>query len=96
MSNTIVAVSGYNKTKLELTPLTLDELKALRGGEHLHFLDRHGKARDCKINGKCKTWKRDLNRIEVPCKYGLREYFTVYTVGELFTARLYTQQELPL
>lgn len=28
-------------------------------------------------NGKTRRWKRDLNRVEWPLKYGLRGYFTV-------------------
>lgn len=93
----MIAVSGYNpKHKFELTALTLDELKALRGGEQLQFLDRNGKVRNCTINGKCRTWKRDATRIEVPCKYGLYEFFIVYFTGELFRAELSTQGELAL
>lgn len=94
---TIIATSGYDpKQKLALTPLTLSELKALKGGECLQFLDIRGKVRNCKVNGKCRIWKRNLTRFEVPCKYGLREYFTICREGELFTGEPYAQTELPL
>ena len=28
-------------------------------------------------NGKTRTWKRDLNRFEIPVKYGLYQYYTI-------------------
>ena len=34
----------------------------------------NGDARNCKVNGKVRTWKRDKNRIEIPLKYGMYEY----------------------
>lgn len=43
---------------------------------HVWFVDRYGHAREAKVNGKVRTWKRDATRIELPLKYGLREYFT--------------------
>lgn len=42
---------------------------------HIWVRDLRGNARTVKVNGKVRTWKRDPNRIEVPCKYGLYEYF---------------------
>ena len=42
---------------------------------HIQVLDRYGHWRTVKVNGKVRTWKRDPGRIEVPCKYGLYEYF---------------------
>ena len=44
---------------------------------HVWFVTLTGDARECKINGKVRTWKQDLNRIEIPLKYGLYEYWTV-------------------
>jgi hypothetical protein len=32
--------------------------------------------REMKINGKVRRWKRDPDRVEIPTKYGLYEYFT--------------------
>lgn len=54
--------------------ITKEELlaKQVRFGTipQLWFLDRYGEARQMRLNGKVKTWKRDPDRIEVPCKYG--------------------------
>jgi len=44
---------------------------------HIWLRDRKGKARQVKVNGKVRTWKRDPNRVEVPFKYGLYEYGTL-------------------
>lgn len=49
---------------------------------HIWFVDVSGKARQCKVNGKVRTWKRDPERIEVPVKYGLREY-AVFTAADI-------------
>lgn len=43
---------------------------------HITFVDLKGFSRTAKVNGKVRTWKRDLNRIEVPIKYGMYEYGT--------------------
>jgi hypothetical protein len=43
---------------------------------HVIIETRNGEARQVKINGKVRRWKRDRNRIEIPMKYGLYEYFT--------------------
>ena len=45
--------------------------------QHIWFRTISGDARQCKVNGKVRTWKRDLNRVEVPVKYGLYEYSTL-------------------
>lgn len=42
--------------------------------QHITVRDRNGYARQVKVNGKVRTWKRDANRVEVPFKYGLYEY----------------------
>lgn len=77
--NIIEATSGYDRSKNPVVkryrPITLSEAKALTG--HAKIVDRHGRVRDIKINGAVKRWKRDVNRIEIPCKYGLYEYFTL-------------------
>jgi hypothetical protein len=44
---------------------------------HIWVRTQHNTARQVKVNGAVRTWKRDPNRIEVPCKYGLYEYFTL-------------------
>ena len=77
---TIEAPSGYDRSKnpevKRYRSITLEEAKNLSYG-HANILDRHGKVRNIKINGKVRTWKRDPNRIEIPCKYGLYECFTL-------------------
>jgi hypothetical protein len=37
-----------------------------------------GTARQAKVNGAVRRWKRDCNRIEVPIKYGMYEYAVFY------------------
>jgi hypothetical protein len=44
---------------------------------HIWVRTAQGTAKTVKVNGAVRTWKRDPNRIEVPCKYGLYEYFTL-------------------
>lgn len=44
---------------------------------HIWFLSNQGDARQAKVNGKVRTWKRDASRVEVPIKYGLYEYGTL-------------------
>ena len=46
---------------------------------HIWFKANDGTARQCKVNGAVKTWKRDANRVEVPIKYGMYEYGTFET-----------------
>ena len=78
MKNEIFEVkSGYSKDKTvkKFRRITFEEAKALVN--HCYILDRNGNYRQVKINGKVKTWRRDPNRIEIPCKYGMYEYFTL-------------------
>ena len=53
--------------------LTIDDVKQLASG-HVWFVGTKGDARECKVNGAAKTWKRDANRVELPVKYGMYEY----------------------
>ena len=77
---TMQLVSGYdrskNPVKSSYRSITLAEAKKLQYGDKVLFIDQHGKVRECKVNGKPKTWKRDETRIEIPAKYGLYEYYT--------------------
>jgi len=57
-------------------PMTIEEAKLLQYGDHCPFMDKNGNARNIKINGAPKTWKRSPNRVEVPAKYGMYEYAT--------------------
>lgn len=63
----------------QFVPLTLDECKALRPGNHIWAYTSNDKTVvRVKVNGKPKRWKRDQNRIEIPFKYGLYEYGRFY------------------
>lgn len=69
----------YGKTKnaptLAYRMMTLDEARSFTGS-HAPIRDQHGNVRTAKINGRVRTWKRNVNRIEVPLKYGLYDYLT--------------------
>jgi hypothetical protein len=73
--------SGYDRKKhkdqKEYRHLTKAEILALPSGGHAQFIDRFGTVRDCKINGRVRTWKRDPTHVEVPIKIGLYEYATL-------------------
>ena len=79
MSATFELRDGYliARRKTPITYLyrymTLDEIKALRSGQHIEFIARDGSARFVKVNGQVKRWKREADRIEVPVKYGMYE-----------------------
>lgn len=53
--------------------MTVQEAKSVVN--HAYVLSHIGEIRRVKINGSPKTWKRDPNRVEVPCKYGMYEFF---------------------
>ena len=42
------------------------------------IVSNSGDARRVKVNGAVRTWKRDKSRIEIPVKYGMYEYATLY------------------
>jgi len=67
------------------------EVRALKGGAQVSYLDGRGRVATVRI-GKVRTWKRDPERVEVSCKFGLYEYFTL-SLGEA-TQRLLV--EVPL
>lgn len=85
MSERIVK-DGYDRNKhkreYRVRPMTLDEVKALRSGQSVKFIANDGTLRDIKINGEPKRWKTDPDRVEVPVKYGLREYWRLDTREE--------------
>jgi len=61
-------------------PITLEQAKNLKHGDILYADDDFnvdGTKRRHRVVGKVKTWKRNLDRIKVPLKYGL------YACGEL-------------
>lgn len=70
---------GGREGKAEFRPMTLEEGKLLGYGDHIWFLSNDGSARQVKVNGAVKRWKREPDRIEVPVKYGMYEYATFYS-----------------
>lgn len=78
---TFKACSGYdrrkNREEKEYRFLTFQEAKQLDNVSHAKVLDRNGNVREVKINGRVKTWKTRPGDIDIPCKYGMYEYFTV-------------------
>ena len=61
--------------------ITIEQAKNLKHGEILHHVknkNADGTPQRWCVSGKPKTWKRDLNRVKVPIKYGLyrNDYIT--------------------
>ena len=64
--------------------MTLDQLKVLERGDVLHEngcritigpRGGHTESIVCwRVSGCVRTWKRDVNRVEVPVKYGMYEH----------------------
>ena len=73
-----IVCGGCNGTKTKLIGTT---------PSHVWFIDTRGQARTAKVNGKVRTWKRDLTRIEIPLKYGLYEYVT-FDASDIRAGRL--------
>lgn len=57
----------------DFRPMTLNEIQALRYGQHVNVILNSGRVGQVKINGEVKRWKRDPDRLEVPVKYGMYE-----------------------
>jgi hypothetical protein len=77
---TILIFPAYISSKKKSQPkhwrgLSIEEIKQLQPGQRVKFISSlMGDVRECKVNGKPKTWKTRLNDIKVPLKYGLYEY----------------------
>lgn len=55
-------------------PVDIDEAQRwCEAHSHIEFLSLSNDAREAKVNGKVKRWKRDPKRIEIPVKYGMYE-----------------------
>ena len=68
--------------------MTLDEAKGLHYRQTLYdkiYRNHDGTPARWRVNGKVKTWKHDLNRIEIPIKRGLYEthYLTEKTIKDV-------------
>lgn len=80
---TLACYGGRLPAKTFRVPADVAEMRLwCESHGHLWFRALDGSARQCKVNGKVRTWKRDPNRIEVPVKYGLYEYGT-FTADDL-------------
>jgi len=80
MTATFTVRNGYKVTETGQyrNPVNLAEMISYcESHSHIEVRDLKGNARRVKVNGKVRTWKRDPERVEVPCKYGLYEYFTL-------------------
>jgi len=60
--------------KYVVRELEFDELKSLHG--RVKVLDRAGRIAEVKITS-VKSWKRRPLDLDIHCKYGLYDYFTV-------------------
>lgn len=94
-------LSGNGKgTTLNVKPMTLDEVKALRYGQsvlvHTGYFGRNRVTGlvHVKVNGKPKAWKTRPENVHVPIKYGLYEYETVeYANGAMVDDNLWFAKE---
>jgi len=64
-------------TKYKFRNITKEEILALEYGNHVEMVGYDHRVGTVKVNGKVRTWKHDSNRVEVPFKDGMYEYFTL-------------------
>ena len=77
MEHILACYDGKRGTMRFRTPATIQEMREYCASQsHIWFVTLHGDARQAKVNGTVRIWKRDVNRIEVPIKYGMYEYAT--------------------
>ena len=76
---TVFAQSDRKVTPTPVTvrPMTRDEVMALGCGDHPAIILNNGRLGAVKVNGAVKTWKRDVDRVEIPVKYGMYECATL-------------------
>jgi hypothetical protein len=83
---TVTLVDGYDRNKSPRTitfrRFTMDDIKAINYGSYW-FESNDGKARQCRVASRLKTWIRDPNRFECSFKYGLYESFRMDTENML-------------
>ena len=61
--------------------ITLKQAKALKIGDVIHSDIRTnavGMCRKWRVNGKPRTWKREVERVQVPLKHGMYEFDYLY------------------
>jgi len=76
--NPVYKKYGGREGSGEFRHMMLEEAKLLHYGDSIWVLARDGSARRVKVNGAVRRWKREPDRIEVPFKYGMYEYGTLY------------------
>jgi len=60
--------------------MNIKQVKALTYRDTVHhktLTNADGTPMRARVNGKVKTWKRDLNRVQVPMKHGLYDCFYI-------------------
>jgi hypothetical protein len=55
--------------------MTRDEIETALDRGRLQIQSHNGRWYDVRRNGATKTWKRDPNKVEIPCKVGFKECF---------------------
>lgn len=80
-------------TPVRVRAMTREEVLALRSGQRVAVLLNDGRLGECKINGAVRTWKRDSRRIEVPVKYGMREFAT-FSLRDALARLVVIEEEL--
>ena len=60
-----------------MTQITRDNIDELLDKGLIETCGANGKWYTIRRNGKTKLWKTNPRRIEIPCKVGLRECFTI-------------------
>ena len=63
--------------------ITVEQAKLLHHGQILHDSYHKNSAGSCarwRLNGKVRRWVREPDRVEVPLKHGLWDYFTLSNV----------------
>lgn len=75
--------------------LTVKQAKELRHGQILHdnyHKNSNGSCAGWRVNGKVMTWKRDSDRVEVPLKHGLHDFFTL---SNCYLNQFHTEKDCP-
>jgi len=57
--------------------ITLEQAKSLKRGDIIHsnyHKNSDGTCMRWRVNGRVKLWKRNADKVQVPIKYGLRDY----------------------
>lgn len=96
--------NGY-KRKAEEEPfrlMTVEEAKLLTVGQTVPFCTEGAVYKNVKINGAPKTWVTRPDDVDIPVKYGLYEYSTLFIRGgewrskaKLLVREEVTQQQQP-